>query len=133
MSSIIPPTTPASGTAPAMGSLFAADALLPGGWARDVLLEWNATGELLAVSPGSRPGPATPRAAGPVIPGMPNLHCHAFQRAFGGLTEFRGEAQDSFWSWRTLMYRFAAQLTPELLEDIASWLYIEMQIGRAHV
>jgi len=57
---------------------------------------------------------------------MPNLHSHAFQRAFGGLTEFRGEAQDSFWSWRTLMYRFAAALTPEQLEAIATGLYVEM-------
>jgi len=107
-------------------TLFAADALLPGGWARDVLLEWNADGRLLAVTPQRVPGDATPRAAGPVIPGMPNLHSHAFQRAFGGLTEFRGAAQDSFWSWRTLMYRFAAQISPAQVEAIATWLYIEM-------
>ncbi len=67
-----------------------------------------------------------PVCAGPLIPGMPNLHSHAFQRAFGGLTEFRGAAQDSFWSWRTLMYRFAAQISPAQVEAIATWLYIEM-------
>lgn len=126
MSDIAPLAAPTSHAAPAMGSLFAADALLPDGWARNVLLEWNAAGQLLAVTPNSRAARATPRAVGPLIPGMPNLHSHAFQRAFGGLTEFRAEAQDSFWSWRTLMYRFAAQVTPELLEDIATWLYIEM-------
>ncbi|MDM0021747.1 formimidoylglutamate deiminase [Variovorax saccharolyticus] len=107
-------------------SLFAADALLPAGWARNVLLEWNAAGQLTAVTPDSQPAGDTPRAAGPVLPGMPNLHSHAFQRAFGGLTEFRGAAQDSFWSWRTLMYRFAAKISPEQLEAIATWLYIEM-------
>jgi hypothetical protein len=57
---------------------------------------------------------------------MPNLHSHAFQRAFGGLTEFRGQAQDSFWSWRKLMYGFANRMTPEALEAIATWLYLEM-------
>ena len=65
-------------------------------------------------------------APGPVLPGMPNLHSHAFQRAFVGLTEYRGESQDSFWSWRNLMYRFAARITPESLEAIATWLYVEM-------
>jgi formimidoylglutamate deiminase len=105
--------------------LFAEHALLPSGWARDVLLQWDATGRLLSVAPGSAAGDA-PRAAGPVIPGMPNLHSHAFQRAFAGLTEYRGESQDSFWSWRKLMYRFAARITPESLEAIATWLYVEM-------
>ena len=109
-----------------MPSLFASDALLPSGWARNVLLEWNADGVLSAVTRDHTPAGNSPRAAGPVLPGMPNLHSHAFQRAFGGLTEFRGAAQDSFWSWRTLMYRFAAKISPEQVEAIATWLYIEM-------
>jgi formimidoylglutamate deiminase len=57
---------------------------------------------------------------------MPNLHSHAFQRAVAGLTEYRGQEQDSFWSWRALMYQFAARSRPEQLEAIATWLYIEM-------
>jgi formimidoylglutamate deiminase len=57
---------------------------------------------------------------------MPNLHSHAFQRAMGGLTEYRGAAQDSFWNWRSLMYRFAAAISPEQLEAIATGLYVEM-------
>ena len=60
---------------------------------------------------------------------MPNLHSHAFQRAFAGLTEYRGEPQDSFWSWRALMYRFAAVITPEQLEAIATGLYVAMLEG----
>ena len=69
-----------------------------------------------------------PRAAGPLIAGMPNLHSHAFQRAFAGLSEYRsaGNANDSFWTWRDLMYRFAQAVSPEQLEDIATHLYIEM-------
>ncbi len=108
-------------------SLFASQALLPTGWADNVLLGWNDQGQLTQVQPGTTTPPAgTPTAAGPLIPGMPNLHSHAFQRAFAGLTEYRAAAQDSFWSWRTLMYRFAARITPEHLEAIATWLYVEM-------
>jgi formimidoylglutamate deiminase len=59
---------------------------------------------------------------------MPNLHSHAFQRAFAGLTEHRspGAHNDSFWSWRDLMYRFAGAITPEQLRLIATALYVEM-------
>ena len=107
-------------------TLFAAQALLPSGWARDVLLVWDAPGRLTEVTAGAICPPGTPRARGPLLPGIPNLHSHAFQRAFGGLTEYRGAAQDSFWSWRTLMYRFAAAITPEQLEAVATGLYVEM-------
>ncbi|TXH91254.1 MAG: formimidoylglutamate deiminase [Rhodoferax sp.] len=107
-------------------ALFAQDALLPTGWARNVRLQWDGSGRLTQVQADSAPDSSTPQAHGPVIPGLPNLHSHAFQRAFAGLTEYRGEAQDSFWSWRTLMYRFANRITPEQLEAIATWLYLEM-------
>ncbi|MGN6578993.1 MAG: formimidoylglutamate deiminase [Bordetella sp.] len=106
--------------------LHAAHALLPDGWAGDVLLAWNDAGDFTSVQTGVPCPASVASAAGPVLPGMPNLHSHAFQRAFGGLTEYRDQAQDSFWSWRTLMYRFAAQITPDLLEAIATWLYAEM-------
>lgn len=107
-------------------ALFACDALLPSGWARNVLLRWDEAGRLTHVQPDAEAPSDAPPSEGPVIPGMPNLHSHAFQRAFGGLTEFRGAAEDSFWSWRTLMYRFAAQLSPVQVEAVATWLYVEM-------
>ncbi|MGF6878950.1 formimidoylglutamate deiminase [Paraburkholderia sp. MM5477-R1] len=108
-------------------SLFAADAYLPEGWRRNVLLEWDAHGTLSAVTTDQPEAPAgVPKAAGPLMPGMPNLHSHAFQRAMAGLTEFRANATDNFWSWRDLMYRFAARITPEGLASVAQWLYIEM-------
>ncbi|QCB45859.1 formimidoylglutamate deiminase [Hydrogenophaga sp. PAMC20947] len=106
-------------------ALFTQDALLPTGWEKNVLLQWNSQGALTRVTPNTEANGA-PTTAGPVIPGLPNLHSHAFQRAMAGLTEYRGAAQDSFWSWRTLMYQFAARLTPEQVEAIATWLYIEM-------
>ena len=107
-------------------SLFAAHALLPTGWARDVLLTWDAAGRLTAATPAASAPAGVAVAPGPVIPGTPNLHSHAFQRAIAGLTEYRGAAQDSFWSWRTLMYRFALKLTPAQLEAIAFGRYVEM-------
>ncbi|PIF90291.1 formimidoylglutamate deiminase [Acidovorax sp. 62] len=109
-----------------MNQIFAADALLPTGWARDVLIAWDGAGRITAVTPKMQRPEGAALAPGPVIPGMPNLHSHAFQRAFAGLTEYRGQAQDSFWSWRNLMYRFAQRITPQALEAIATWLYIEM-------
>ena len=112
-------------------TLFAHHALLPTGWAKDVLLTWNNQGQLSQVQPNtSAPPPGTAKTTGPLLPGMPNLHSHAFQRALAGLTEYRGHnadgSQDSFWSWRTLMYRFAAKLGPAQLEAIAYGLYVEM-------
>ena len=107
-------------------TLFAPDALLPTGWAREVLLQWNDRGQLTSVTPDTTCPNGTPRAAGPLLPGVPNLHSHAFQRAFAGLTEYRGAAQDSFWSWRTQMYRFASAITPQQLESVATGLYVEM-------
>ncbi|SEI38324.1 formimidoylglutamate deiminase [Paraburkholderia diazotrophica] len=111
-------------------SLFADHAFLPEGWRRNVLLQWNAHGALLSVTPDAQASAGVARASGPVLPGMPNLHSHAFQRAMAGLTEYRAAsgtgATDNFWSWRDLMYRFAARITPEGLASIAQWLYIEM-------
>ena len=111
------------------GRLHAADALLPTGWARDVQLEWDHEGRLASVVSGVVACAGVDRAQGPVVPGLPNLHSHAFQRAFAGLTEFRATHDDSFWSWRDLMYRFARRITPEELEAIATWLYIELLEG----
>jgi formimidoylglutamate deiminase len=107
-------------------ALFARDVLLPTGWAKNVLLEWNTAGILTTIRLGTSKPENISQAAGPVIAGMPNLHSHAFQRAFAGLTEFRSTQEDSFWSWRELMYRFSGRITPDQLEDIASFLYIEM-------
>ena len=61
-----------------------------------------------------------------VLPGMPNLHSHAFQRAMAGLAERRSRIDDSFWSWREVMYGFAAAISPESLQAIAAQLYVEM-------
>ena len=105
-------------------SLFAHHALLPDGWHDNVRLAWDVHGELTAITHGAarQPGEID---AGLVLPGMVNLHSHAFQRALGGLTETAGEGPDSFWTWRDLMYRFARNITPEHIEAIAAQLFAE--------
>jgi formimidoylglutamate deiminase len=107
-----------------MNALFARHALLPQGWCRDVLLEWDARGDLTQVAARAAPPIGVARAEY-VVPGMVNLHSHAFQRALGGLTEKAGDGPDSFWTWRELMYRFASQVTPEQAEAIAAQLHAE--------
>lgn len=109
-------------------ALFARHALLPGGWRCDVLLAWDEQGDLVAVTPDAQAPAGVPQASY-VVPGMVNLHSHAFQRALGGLTERAGNASgpaaDSFWTWRELMYRFAGRITPEQVEAIAAQLHVE--------
>ena len=100
-------------------------ALLPAGWADDVGVEIGDDGLITRVTPGSAPDGAEP-VAGIALPGMPNLHCHAFQKGMAGLGERRGPAGDSFWTWREVMYRFLSQLTPDDVEAIAAYAYIEM-------
>lgn len=107
-----------------MTALFGRHALLPGGWARDVLIEWDTQGDLTSVRPGAA-APLGAARADYVVPGMVNLHSHAFQRALGGLTEKAGDGPDSFWTWRELMYRFANKITPGQMEAIAAQLYAE--------
>ena len=108
-----------------MTLLFARDALLPDGWATDVRIEVDSSGNIAAATPGSAPGGGG-TLAGPVLPGMANVHSHAFQRAMAGLTEVRGAPDDDFWSWRELMYRFVQRLTPGQAQAVAKYLYIEM-------
>lgn len=63
---------------------------------------------------------------GHIVPGMPNLHSHAFQRQMAGLSGLPGPAGDSFWSWRELMYGLAQRITPDQLLAIAAFLQVEM-------
>ncbi|HLJ19822.1 MAG TPA: formimidoylglutamate deiminase [Stellaceae bacterium] len=108
-----------------MTALFAKSALLPSGWAENVRLKIDASGDIATVETGAAPGDAE-RLAGPVLPSMPNLHSHAFQRAMAGLTERASPTGDDFWSWREAMYRFLAVLEPEDVRAIAAQLYLDM-------
>jgi len=106
-------------------SLFAERALLPDGWARNVLIRYHRTdGRILEVARDSAPG--GDNFAGIAVPGMPNLHSHAFQRAMAGRAERAGGMDDNFWTWRQAMYALVARLDPDQIEAIAAQLYTEL-------
>lgn len=101
---------------------YTADRLwTPQGWVRDGGVQVNDRGMVVGLAAGEGE-----RLGRWVLPGMPNLHSHAFQRAMAGLAERRGKTDDSFWTWRETMYAFAATLGPEELQAIAAQLYVEM-------
>lgn len=104
-----------------------ATALTPDGWQDDVIVEVE-HGIITSVgtSADAPNGVAGERISGATVPGLPNLHSHAFQRAMAGLTEKRGSEADSFWTWREAMYGFVERLSPDDLEAIAALAYMEM-------
>ncbi|MCC6779411.1 MAG: formimidoylglutamate deiminase [Hyphomicrobiales bacterium] len=104
--------------------LFFDRALLPAGWASDVRVQIEDGTIVAATEQASRSG--AEHVTGIALPGLPNLHCHAFQRGMAALAERRGPASDSFWTWREVMYRFLGQLTPEHVEAIAAYAYMQM-------
>jgi formimidoylglutamate deiminase len=107
-----------------MTTLWFETALLPQGWASQVRIEAS-DGRIISILTGVVPGERDERHA-IALPGLPNLHSHAFQRGLAGLTERRGAQSDSFWSWRELMYQFVERMDPEDLEAITALAYAEM-------
>ena len=113
-----------------MTVLFAETALLPDGWASNVRVE-VADGRIVAVKLGVV---ADAQKLGCLLPAPVNLHSHAFQRAMAGMTERRGPSPDSFWTWRTLMYRFLDHLSPDDVQAIAAFQQMEtLEAGYAGV
>ena len=107
-----------------MTKLHARSALLRDGWQENVRITLDA-GRVTGIETGVAAEAGDERHE-VLVPAMPNLHSHAFQRAMAGLAEVRGPANDSFWSWRTVMYKFALSMTPDHVEAVAAQLYMEM-------
>jgi formimidoylglutamate deiminase len=107
-----------------MSALFAETVLLPEGWVSGVRIEISG-GRIASVEIGAKARAGDERVA-ILLPGMPDVHSHAFQRGMAGLAETRGPSDDSFWSWREVMYRFALSMTPDHVEAVAAQLYAEM-------
>ena len=121
---------------------FADHAWTPQGFMAEVGIDLGRDGALCAVTPAAARDGAD-RIGRYVLPGMPNLHSHAFQRAMAGLAErstpalvsgsedqtpgrASQPADDSFWTWREVMYAFASRIGPDELQAIAAQLYVEM-------
>jgi len=111
----------------AMASLWFESALLPQGWARGVRL--SATDGHIERVTANVEAADTDERHGIALPGLPNVHSHAFQRGLAGLTERRGPGDDSFWSWRELMYRFVERIDPDEFEAISALAFAEMLEG----
>lgn len=106
--------------------LFARQAFLPDGWAPDVLIEIAPDGTIVEVRAGAAVPPDAEVLEGPLVPGIANLHSHAFQRAMAGSAERRERPGDDFWSWREAMYRLAASVDPDALYALAREVYRAM-------
>ena len=107
-----------------MAGLFFEQALLPKGWARDVRVVLDQGRFSSIEAGGSAQGGDERHGIG--LPGLSNLHSHAFQRGMAGLTEIRGPAADNFWTWRELMYRFVGRMTAEDIEAVTAQAYVDM-------
>ncbi|MCT4371355.1 formimidoylglutamate deiminase [Yangia mangrovi] len=108
--------------------VFAGQALLPEGWARDVVIGFDAAGTIARVETGAEQAPGMERVE-IMVPALSNLHSHAFQRAMAGLAEVAGPSADSFWTWRDRMYRCVGSMTPDDIETVALYLQIELLKG----
>ena len=104
--------------------IWAASALLDDGWASSVEITIGADGNIASVTSDC------PYADGDrvesLIPAIANVHSHAHQRAMAGLGERAGNRDDSFWTWRKVMYHYLERIQPEHLQHIAAQLYLEM-------
>jgi formimidoylglutamate deiminase len=98
--------------------------MLASGFARDVRIEIGEDGTLTDLKTGAAAKPGD-HLADIVVPGISDLHCHAFQRAMAGHAERTSGDKDTFWSWRTLMYDLANKITPDDLASIAAQAYLE--------
>ncbi len=99
-------------------------ALLTNGWARDVRIVM-ADGKIVTIEANVPTTPGDERGC-IALPGLCNLHSHAFQRGMAGLAERRGPSDDDFWTWREVMYRFLGRMTTDDVQAITALAYAEM-------
>jgi formimidoylglutamate deiminase len=107
-----------------MLSLWFEEALLAEGWASQVRLTLE--GDRIVNVERDAPRGSGDQVHGVALPGLANVHSHAFQRGMAGLAERRGPEHDNFWTWREVMYRFLDRLTPEDVEAITAQAFAEM-------
>ncbi len=108
-----------------MTQLFFENALLADGWNENVRIKIDDVGWITEIVLNGSDTDVDFRG-GTAVPGMTNVHSHAFQRAMAGFAERKGNPNDSFWTWRQEMYRFLKKLSPDDISVIAGLLYTEM-------
>jgi formiminoglutamate deiminase len=105
--------------------IFTGQAWLPEGWSANVAVSVS-DGRISAIEEATTHQPDDVRVPA-LLPALSNLHSHTFQLGMAGMSEVRGAASDSFWTWREVMYKFVDHLTPEDIEAIAAMAFVEMQ------
>ncbi|HTY70930.1 MAG TPA: formimidoylglutamate deiminase [Actinomycetes bacterium] len=73
-----------------------------------------------------RPPAGATTLRGLVLPGLANVHSHAFHRALRGRAL---PAEGTFWTWRTGMYAVAERLDPDRMLALARATYAEMALA----
>jgi formiminoglutamate deiminase len=90
---------------------------------RDVSIEVD-DGRIATVTPDA---PAEgERLPGLTLPGLANVHSHAFHRALRGRTH---TGAGTFWTWRGRMYEVADRLDPDSYHRLARAVYGEMALA----
>ena len=74
----------------------------------------------------AEPVPGARRLTGLVVPGLANVHSHAFHRALRSRTQ---RDRGSFWTWRNLMYHAVDRLNPDRYRALARAVYAEMALA----
>ena len=106
-------------------NIFSRRVRLGDSWASNVRMRVS-RGKIAAVTGGVVPLPGDV-VVDTLLPALANLHSHSFQRAMAGMTEYRAQDRESFWTWRELMYRFLDHLRPDHIAAIAALTFMEMQ------
>ncbi|MFV0542865.1 MAG: formimidoylglutamate deiminase [Marinicella pacifica] len=108
-----------------MLNYFFQQALLPEGWAKNVrVVVENDLIQSVDCDVSAEPGD---KKASVVIPAVPNIHSHVFQRAMAGCSEYRLREDDDFWSWRELMYQLANDMDDTDFYQIAKSTFQSMK------
>ena len=108
-----------------MTSYWAAHAWLPAGCRSAVRIR-IANGRFTKVEAGVPRDPGDSELPGVLLPGLANVHSHAFHRALRGRTH---GGSGTFWTWREQMYRLAAGLDPDSYLNLARAVFAEMTLA----
>ncbi|MFE7751709.1 formimidoylglutamate deiminase [Streptomyces sp. NPDC057428] len=118
-------TQPTTGT-PVTTTYWLSHAWLGAHVEPDVLLDVS-HGRIAGVRTGvGTPPPGATVLRGLTLPGLANTHSHAFHRALRSTVQV---GSGTFWTWREMMYRAAARLTPDTYFDLARATYAEMALA----
>lgn len=87
-------------------------------------------GQILRLTPANDAEDTIPLNNRAILPGLINAHSHAFQRVIRGRTEYRtAKGNDSFWTWREMMYSAATRLSPDDVYDASRMAFLEMALS----